>query len=233
MDSARRAGLLGEALFGSRFSFDCELVEGAGAFVCGEETAVLASIEGCRGVPRVKPPFPAQNGLFGKPTVTNNVETLATVREIIERGAAAFKKYGTPQSAGTKTFALAGRVVNTGLIEVPFGITLRTIVYDSGGGVPDGQKFKAAQIGGPSGGCLGAEHLDMPLDFENLLRVGAMVGSGGIVVMDDSTCIVEVARFFMQFMRHESCGKCVPCREGTKWSASTAGSVPSSARPER
>jgi NADH:ubiquinone oxidoreductase subunit F (NADH-binding)/(2Fe-2S) ferredoxin len=216
IDSARQAGLLGKALFGSNFSFDCEVVESAGAFVCGEETAVLASIEGRRGVPRVKPPFPAQNGLFGKPTVINNVETLATIREIVAHGAAAFRKYGTPQSSGTKTFALAGRVVYTGLIEVPFGITLREIVYDIGGGIPDGRKFKAVQIGGPSGGCLTVEHLDMPLDFENLLRVGAMVGSGGIVVMDDSTCIVEVTRFFMQFMQQESCGKCVPCREGTK-----------------
>jgi NADH-quinone oxidoreductase subunit F len=216
IDDARKAGVLGRDLFGSRFAFDCEVVEGAGAFVCGEETALLASIEGQRGMPRAKPPFPAQNGLFGMPTVVNNVETLATVRTIIESSAAAFRKYGTPQSPGTKTFALTGRVKNTGLIEVQLGTTLREIVYGIGGGVPNGHQFKAVQIGGPSGGCLGTEHLDMPLDFESLPRAGAMVGSGGIVVLDDTTCMVELARFFMQFTQQESCGKCVLCREGTR-----------------
>ncbi len=216
MADARRLGILGENLFGSGYAFDCEVVEGAGAFVCGEETALLASIEGERGMPRPKPPFPAESGLFGRPTVVNNVETLATVRWILERGAAAFRRHGTPRSPGTKTFALTGKVRNTGLIEVPLGATLRQIVFEVGGGVPDGRKFKAAQIGGPSGGCLGVEHLDMPLDFETLGQVGAMVGSGGIVILDDSTCIVEVARFFMQFTQHESCGKCVLCREGTR-----------------
>ncbi len=216
IDDARGAGILGKALFDSRFDFDCEVVEGAGAFVCGEETALLASIEGQRGMPRAKPPFPAQKGLFGKPTLVNNVETLATVRHIVERGASEFRKHGTTQSPGTKTFALTGRVLNTGLIEVPLGTTLHEIVFAIGGGIPDGRAFKAVQIGGPSGGCLGVEHLEMPLDFENLSRMGAMVGSGGIVVLDDTTCIVEVARFFMQFTQQESCGKCVLCREGTK-----------------
>lgn len=216
IDGARKEGLLGKGLFGSSFNFDCEVVEGAGAFVCGEETALLASIEGQRGMPRPKPPFPAQSGLFGKPTVVNNVETLATVRHVLERSAIEFKKIGTSQSPGTKTFALTGRILNTGLIEVPLGVTLNEIVYEIGGGIPDGRNFKAVQIGGPSGGCLGAEHIQMPLDFENLAQVGAMVGSGGIVVLDDTTCIVEVARFFMEFTQHESCGKCIPCREGTK-----------------
>ena len=214
--SARQAGLLGQDLFGSRFSFDCEVVEGAGAFVCGETTAILASIEGRRGMPRPRPPRTTQQGLFGKPTVVNNVETLGTVRSVIEGGAAEFRKYGTRESPGTKTFALTGRIMNTGLIEVPLGTTLREIVYEIGGGIPDGRAFKAVQIGGPSGGCLGVEHLDLPLDYESLPRVGAMVGSGGIVVLDDSTCMVELARFFMQFTQQESCGKCVLCREGTK-----------------
>jgi len=213
---ARQAGMLGKGLFGSRFDFDCEVVEGAGAFVCGETTAILASIEGKRGMPRPRPPRTTKRGLFGKPTVVNNVETLGTVRTIIEKGAAEFRKYGTRSSPGTKTFALTGHVLHSGLIEVPLGITLREIVYDIGGGIPDGGKFKAVQIGGPSGGCLGPEHLDMPLDFDSLPRVGAMVGSGGIVVIDDSACIVEIARFFMEFTQHESCGKCIPCREGTK-----------------
>lgn len=213
---ARALGILGESVLGSGFAFDCEVMEGAGAFVCGEETALLASIEGERGMPRPKPPFPAEKGLYGCPTVVNNVETLATVRWIIERGAAAFRRYGTPRSPGTKTFALTGKVRNTGLIEVPLGSTLRQIVFEIGGGVPEGRKFKAAQIGGPSGGCLGVQHLDMPLDFETLGQVGAMVGSGGIVILDDATCIVEVSRFFMEFTQHESCGKCVLCREGTR-----------------
>jgi NADH-quinone oxidoreductase subunit F len=199
MDQARRTGLLGQALFGSRFSFDCEEVEGAGAFVCGETTAILASIEGRRGMPRPRPPRTTQKGLFGKPTVVNNVETLGTVRTIIASGALEFRKYGTRESPGTKTFALTGRIRNTGLIEVPLGTALREIVYPIGGGIAGGGRFKAVQIGGPSGGCLGAEHLDLPLDYESLPRMGAMVGSGGIVVLDDSTCMVELARFFMQF----------------------------------
>ncbi|HSV30789.1 MAG TPA: NADH-ubiquinone oxidoreductase-F iron-sulfur binding region domain-containing protein [Atribacteraceae bacterium] len=216
INDARRLGILGENLFGSGFRFDCDVVEGAGAFVCGEETALLASIEGKRGMPRHKPPFPAQEGLFGKPTVVNNVETLATIRYIMEQGVSAFRRFGTVLSPGTKTFALTGRVRHTGLIEVPMGTTLREVIYEIGGGIPGDKKFKAAQIGGPSGGCLGETHLDLSLDFENLTALGAMVGSGGIVVMDEETCIVEVSRFFMQFTQEESCGKCVLCREGTK-----------------
>jgi NADH-quinone oxidoreductase subunit F len=197
-------------------------MEGAGAFVCGEETALLASIEGRRGMPMPKPPFPAQKGLWGKPTVINNVETLATVPVILRMGAASYRAAGTANSPGTKTFALTGHVANTGLIEVPFGATLREIVLNIGGGVTDkGGKltkdgFKAVQIGGPSGGCLTEEHLDLPLDFDSLRGVGAMVGSGGLVVMNKRTCMVQVARFFMQFTQNESCGKCVLCREGTK-----------------
>ncbi len=219
---AMRVGILGKNIFGSGQNFTITVMEGAGAFVCGEETALLASIEGKRGMPLPKPPFPAQKGLFGKPTVINNVETLALVPYILEHGADEFKKYGLPTSAGTKTFALTGHVANTGLIEVPFGTTLREIVFDIGGGVldengkVDNSKFKAVQIGGPSGGCLTKEHLDLPLDFDSLRSVGAMVGSGGLVVMNSSTCMVNVARFFMQFTQNESCGKCVPCREGTK-----------------
>lgn len=216
IDDARALGLVGRGLFGTGFDFECEVVEGAGAFVCGESSALVASIEGKRGVPRQKPPRLSEKGLFGKPTVVNNVETLATVRYVIAEGPRAFRQYGTALSPGTKTFALTGRVRNSGLIEVPLGTTLKAIVYDIGGGIPDGGNFKAVQIGGPSGGCLGAEHLDMPVDFESLPSVGAMVGSGGIVVLDDTACMVEVARFFMQFTQSESCGKCVPCREGTK-----------------
>ncbi|HSW35215.1 MAG TPA: NADH-ubiquinone oxidoreductase-F iron-sulfur binding region domain-containing protein, partial [Candidatus Limnocylindrales bacterium] len=213
---AQNLGLIGSPLFGKDFIFECEVVEGAGAFVCGEETALLASIEGQRGMPRPKPPFPAQSGLFGEPTVVNNVETLGTVRTIFELGVANFLKIGSPKNPGTKTFALTGHVRNNGLIEVPLGITLREIIYDIGGGVPEGRKFKAVQIGGPSGGCLGAEHLDLPVDYDSLSRVGAMMGSGGMVVLDDTACMVEIARFFMQFTKKESCGKCIPCREGTK-----------------
>lgn len=214
--TAEEYGLLGENILGTGFNFRIKIKEGAGAFVCGEETALLASIEGQRGMPRPKPPFPAQSGLWGKPTLINNVETLANIPKIIRKGAAWFKSVGTPNSPGTKTFALTGQVANTGLIEVPMGITLREIVFEIGGGVRGGKEFKAVQIGGPSGGCLTKEHLDLPLDFDSLLSVGAMVGSGGLVVMDENTCMVEVARFFMNFTQNESCGKCVPCREGTK-----------------
>jgi NADH-quinone oxidoreductase subunit F len=219
---ARRAGILGSDVFGSGKGFDIQVMEGAGAFVCGEETALIASIEGGRGMPTPKPPFPAEAGLFGKPTVINNVETLASVPIVMQLGADAYAAIGTEKSKGTKTFALTGHVANTGLIEVPFGATLRQIVGDIGGGVTSddgtncGIDFKAVQIGGPSGGCLTRAHLDMPLDYENLASVGAMVGSGGLVVMNDETCIVSLARFFMQFTQNESCGKCVPCREGTK-----------------
>jgi len=214
--TAEEYGLLGEDILGTGFNFRIKIKEGAGAFVCGEETALLASIEGRRGMPRPKPPFPAQSGLWGKPTLINNVETLANVPKIILKGAAWFKSVGTPNSSGTKTFALTGQVANTGLIEVPMGTTLREIVFEIGGGVRGGKEFKAVQIGGPSGGCLTKDHLDLPLDFDSLLSVGAMVGSGGLVVMDENTCMVEVARFFMNFTQNESCGKCVPCREGTK-----------------
>ncbi|NPV54584.1 MAG: NADH-quinone oxidoreductase subunit NuoF [Firmicutes bacterium] len=213
---AREWGILGKNILGSGFSFDIKIKEGAGAFVCGEETALLASLEGRRGMPRPKPPFPAVSGLWGKPTVINNVETLANVPGIILNGKDWFRSFGTEGSPGTKTFALTGQVVNTGLIEVPMGCTLREVIFDIGGGIRGGKRFKAAQIGGPSGGCLTEEHLDLPLDFDSLARVGAMVGSGGIVVMDEDTCIVEVARFFMHFTQNESCGKCVPCREGTR-----------------
>lgn len=207
---------LGKNIMGSDFSLDIHIKEGAGAFVCGEETALIASIEGERGMPRPKPPFPANKGLFGRPTLINNVETLANVPVIILNGADWFAQMGTETSKGTKTFALTGEVNNTGLIEVPMGTTLREIVFDIGGGMRDGKKFKAVQIGGPSGGCLTEEHLDIPMDYDNLIKAGAMVGSGGLVVMSEKTCIVEVARFFMNFTQHESCGKCVPCREGTK-----------------
>ena len=207
---------LGEKIMGSDFNFTIHIKEGAGAFVCGEETALLASIEGERGMPRPKPPFPANKGLFGKPTLINNVETLANIPVIIRKGADWFASFGTATSKGTKTFALTGEVNNTGLIEVPMGTTLREIVYDIGGGIRNGKKFKAVQIGGPSGGCLTEEHLDLPMDYDSLIKAGAMVGSGGLVVMNEDTCIVEVARFFMNFTQNESCGKCVPCREGTK-----------------
>lgn len=207
---------LGKNIMGSDFSLTIHIKEGAGAFVCGEETALMASIEGERGMPRPKPPFPANKGLFGRPTLINNVETLANVPVIMLKGADWFASLGTETSKGTKTFALTGEVNNTGLIEVPMGTTLRQIVFDIGGGIRGGKKFKAVQIGGPSGGCLTEEHLDLPMDYDSLIKAGAMVGSGGLVVMAEDTCIVEVARFFMNFTQHESCGKCVPCREGTK-----------------
>ncbi|MBP3924972.1 NADH-quinone oxidoreductase subunit NuoF [bacterium] len=213
---AEERNFLGENIMGSGFNLTIHIKEGAGAFVCGEETALIASIEGERGMPRPKPPFPANKGLFGRPTLINNVETLANVPVIMLKGADWFASMGTETSKGTKTFALTGEVNNTGLIEVPMGTTLREIVFDIGGGIRNGKKFKAVQIGGPSGGCLTEEHLDIPMDYDNLIKAGAMVGSGGLVVMAEDTCIVEVARFFMNFTQHESCGKCVPCREGTK-----------------
>jgi NADH-quinone oxidoreductase subunit F len=222
VDDARRLGMLGANIFGSSFSFDLQVMEGAGAFVCGEETAMIASIQGSRGMPSPKPPFPVQSGLWGKPTVINNVETLATVPLIIAGGVQAFRAKGTENSPGTKTFALTGHVANTGLIEVPFGTTLRTVIFDIAGGVTaddgslDNSAFKAVQIGGPSGGCLTEEDLDLPLDFDSLKSAGAMVGSGGLVVMNAGTCMIGIARFFMQFTQNESCGKCVLCREGTR-----------------
>ena len=219
---AREMGILGEGIFGTNKAFDITVMEGAGAFVCGEETALIASIEGKRGMPAPKPPFPAVKGLFGKPTIINNVETLATVPLIFVKGVEAFRAMGTDNSSGTKTFALTGHVANTGLIEVPFGTTLRQIVNDIAGGVMAddghlcGTDFKAVQIGGPSGGMLTQEMLDLPLDFDSLQSVDAMVGSGGLVVMNHGTCMVGMARYFMQFIQNESCGKCVVCREGTK-----------------
>ena len=222
VDAAMKVGVLGADVFGTGRGFILHVMEGAGAFVCGEETALIASIEGKRGMPMPKPPFPAQKGLFGRPTVINNVETLASVPMILRDGAAAYRAVGTKDSPGTKTFALTGHVANTGLIEVPFGATLREIIYNIGGGVTDDsgkitqEPFKAVQIGGPSGGCLTEAHLDLPMDFDSLKTVGAMVGSGGLVVMNQKTCMVSIARFFMQFTQNESCGKCVLCREGTK-----------------
>ena len=213
---AKEQGLLGDNILDSGFSFDIELRLGAGAFVCGEETALLASIEGKRGMPRPRPPFPANKGLWGKPTVINNVETLASIAPIIRKGAEWYAGIGTETSKGTKVFALAGNVVNTGLIEVPMGITLREIIFDIGGGIPGGRQFKAAQTGGPSGGCLPAAYLDTPIDYESLRAAGAIMGSGGLIVMDDSNCMPDIARFFLTFTQDESCGKCTPCREGTK-----------------
>lgn len=214
--SAKECGLLGDNILGSGFSFNLHINRGAGAFVCGEGSALTASIEGQRGMPRTKPPRTVEQGLFGKPTVLNNVETYANVPMIINNGAAWYKSIGTEKSPGTKAFAVTGSINNTGLIEVPMGTTLKEIVYDIGGGIKNGKKFKAVQIGGPSGGCLIGTHLDMPLDFDSLKKMGAMIGSGGLVIMDEDTCMVEVARFFMNFTQNESCGKCIPCREGTK-----------------
>ena len=213
---AEEMGLLGDNILGTQFSFHLHVNRGAGAFVCGEGSALTASIEGNRGMPRVKPPRTVEHGLWAQPTVLNNVETFSAVPLIIRKGAPWFRSIGTESSPGTKAFALTGNVVNTGLIEVPMGTTLREIIFDIGGGIKDGKKFKAVQIGGPSGGCLTEEHLDMPLDFDSLKKLGAMIGSGGLVVMDEDTCMVEVARFFMNFTQNESCGKCVPCREGTR-----------------
>ena len=216
INQARDIGLLGENILGSGFDFDIHIVKGAGAFVCGEGSALTTSIEGNRGMPRVKPPRTVEHGLYGKPTLLNNVETFANVPIIIDKGADWYKTIGPERSPGTKAFALTGNIVNTGLIEVPMGTTLRQVIYDIGGGIRGGKKFKAVQIGGPSGGCLTEEHLELPLDFDSLKKVGAMIGSGGLVVMDEDTCMVEVARFFMNFTQNESCGKCVPCREGTR-----------------
>lgn len=213
---AEALGVLGKGVLGTDFNFKINIKEGAGAFVCGEETALIASIEGERGMPRPRPPFPAVKGLWACPTIINNVETLANLPAIIMNGAAWFRGFGTPGSAGTKTFALAGQIQNTGLVEVPMGMTLREIVFDIGGGLREGKKYKSVQIGGPSGGCLTEEKLDLPLDYDELMKVGAMIGSGGLVVMGDDTCMVETAKFFMGFVQNESCGKCVPCREGTK-----------------
>jgi NADH:ubiquinone oxidoreductase subunit F (NADH-binding)/NAD-dependent dihydropyrimidine dehydrogenase PreA subunit len=213
---AREFGLLGENILGSQFSFDLEVRMGAGAFVCGEETALMASIEGRRGEPRPRPPFPAVRGLWGKPSNVNNVETYANVPQIILNGPEWFASMGTERSKGTKTFAIAGDVRNTGLIEVPMGITLREIVEEVGGGIKDNKAFKAAQIGGPMGGCLPAEYLDYQVDYESLISAGAMMGSGGLVIMDEETCMVDIARFFMEFTQDESCGKCTPCRIGTR-----------------
>ena len=213
---AEELGILGDNILGTDFSFHMHINRGAGAFVCGEGSALTASIEGKRGMPRVKPPRTVEHGLFDKPTVLNNVETFANVASIINEGAAEYVKIGTETSSGTKAFALTGNIQNTGLIEVPMGTTLREVVFGVGGGIRDGKQFKAVQIGGPSGGCLTSEHLDLPLDFDSLKKAGAIIGSGGLVVMDEDTCMVEVARFFMNFTQNESCGKCVPCREGTK-----------------
>jgi len=212
---ATRRGILGKSVLGTKFEFHVEIRIGAGAFVCGEETALIASIEGGRGTPRPRPPYPAEVGLFGCPTLINNVETFAAIAPICLHGADWFASIGTPTSKGTKVFALSGSVVNTGLIEVPMGTTLREIIFDIGGGIPGGKKFKAVQTGGPSGGCIPEEHLDTPVDYESLTRLGSIMGSGGMIVMDETSSMVDVARFFMEFCRDESCGKCVPCRVGT------------------
>jgi NADP-reducing hydrogenase subunit HndC len=216
IQQAKKFGFLGDSILGSKFSFDLEIRVGAGAFVCGEETALMASIEGKRGMPRPKPPFPAESGLWGCPTLINNVETFANIPVIILHGGQAFAEIGTEKSKGTKVFALAGKINNTGLVEVPFGTTLREIIEDIGGGILGGKRFKAAQTGGPSGGCIPAEHMDVPMEYESLIQLGAMMGSGGLIVMDEDTCMVDIARFFLDFTQDESCGKCVPCREGTK-----------------
>ena len=212
---AERVGLLGSNICGTRFSFRIDLRLGAGAFVCGEETALIASVEGKRGTPRPRPPYPAMEGLFGQPTLINNVETFANIAPIIGNGGDWYAGIGTEKSKGTKVFALAGRVENTGLVEVPMGISLREMVFEIGGGIPEGRKFKAVQTGGPSGGCLPSECLDMPVDYESLARAGSIMGSGGMIVMDESSCMVDVAKFFMDFCMTESCGKCIPCRVGT------------------
>ncbi len=216
IDQARQLGLLGENILGSGFSFHVELRLGAGAFVCGEETALIQSIEGKRGMPVPKPPFPAVSGVWGRPTIINNVETFANVAQIILRGADWFSAIGTPKSKGTKVFALGGKITNTGLVEIPMGTTLREVIYEIGGGCPNNKNFKAVQTGGPSGGCLTVEHLDTPIDFDNLVALGSMMGSGGMIVLDEDSCMVDVARFYMEFIVDESCGKCTPCRVGTK-----------------
>ncbi len=216
LEQAREMELLGKDIFGTGFDFDLDLRLGAGAFVCGEETALMTSIEGNRGEPRPRPPFPAQKGLFGKPTILNNVETYANIPQIILNGPEWFASMGTEKSKGTKVFALGGKIQNTGLVEIPMGTPLRTVVDEIGGGIPNGKKFKAAQSGGPSGGCIPAEHLDIPIDYDNLLAIGSMMGSGGMIVMDEDDCMVDIAKFFLEFTVEESCGKCTPCRVGTK-----------------
>jgi len=213
---AREYGLLGKDIFGTGFNFDIDIRLGAGAFVCGEETALMTSIEGHRGEPRPRPPFPAEKGLFGKPSILNNVETYANVPQIILNGAEWFSAMGTEKSKGTKVFALGGKITNTGLVEVPMGTTLREIIEDIGGGIPNGKKFKAAQTGGPSGGCIPAQHLDTPIDYDNLIAIGSMMGSGGLIVMDEDNCMVDIAKFFLEFTVDESCGKCTPCRIGNR-----------------
>jgi NADP-reducing hydrogenase subunit HndC len=213
---AKEYGLLGDNIFGTGFKFDLKLRFGAGAFVCGEETALMRSIEGKRGEPRPRPPFPANKGLFDKPTLLNNVETYANIAQIILKGADWFASMGTEKSKGTKVFALGGKIKNTGLVEVPMGTTLRHIIEEIGGGIPNGKKFKAAQTGGPSGGCIPAHVIDTPIDYDNLLEIGSMMGSGGLIVMDEDNCMVDIARFFLDFTVDESCGKCTPCRVGTK-----------------
>jgi bidirectional [NiFe] hydrogenase diaphorase subunit len=212
---AERQGVLGARIFDTPFQFRVDIRIGGGAFVCGEETALIASIEGGRGLPHARPPYPAQAGLWGQPTLINNVETFANIAPIITHGGAWYASYGTEKSRGTKVFALAGKINNTGLIEVPFGVTVREVIDDIGGGVVEGRPFKAIQTGGPSGGCVPASMLDLPIDYESLVQVGSIVGSGGLLVMDDTSCMVDVARFYMDFCMHESCGKCIPCRTGT------------------
>lgn len=216
LNRQKKIGLLGTNILGTNFSFDVEIRIGAGAFVCGEETALIASIEGKRGTPRPRPPFPAESGLWGRPTLINNVETFAAISPIINNGGEWYSEIGTPKSSGTKVFALAGKINYAGLIEVPMGTTLREIVYDIGGGIQNGEQFKAAQTGGPSGGCIPAEHLDVKMDYESLVGLGSIMGSGGLIIMDQTSDMVDVARFFMEFCMDESCGKCVPCRVGTR-----------------
>lgn len=216
IEQAREYGLLGKNIFGTGFNFDLDIRLGAGAFVCGEETALITSIEGHRGEPRPRPPFPAVKGLFGKPTLLNNVETYANITTIINRGADWFASIGTEKSKGTKVFALGGKITNTGLVEIPMGTTLREIVEEIGGGIPNGKKFKAAQTGGPSGGCIPAELIDVPIDYDSLTSIGSMMGSGGLIIMDEDDCMVDIAKFFLEFTVDESCGKCTPCRIGTK-----------------
>lgn len=216
ISQAREMELLGKDIFGSGSDFDIDLRLGAGAFVCGEETALMTSIEGNRGEPRPRPPFPAQKGLFGKPTILNNVETYANIPQIILNGPEWFSSMGTEKSKGTKVFALGGKIHNTGLVEIPMGTTLREVIEEIGGGIPNGKKFKAAQTGGPSGGCIPAEHFDIPIDYDNLISIGSMMGSGGLIVMDETDCMVDIAKFFLEFTVEESCGKCTPCRIGTK-----------------
>ena len=216
INQAHEYGLLGDNIFGTDFCFDLHIRLGAGAFVCGEETALLTSIEGNRGEPRPRPPFPAAKGLYGKPSIINNVETYANIPQIILKGAEWFASMGTEKSKGTKVFALGGKINNTGLVEIPMGTTLREIVYEIGGGIPNGREFKAAQTGGPSGGCITKENLDVPIDYDNLIAIGSMMGSGGLIVMDDTSCMVDIAKFFLEFTVDESCGKCTPCRVGTR-----------------